>query len=463
MSLAKTFHPDKVGRRSPELVDLASKVFARISEANDVLSSNEHARGVHRPAQAPHAARRPTARRSPASSPPSSSSSARRTPCGAATGPPRSRRSSGRWSSIRTKASSTRCAAGCCSCSSRTRAREIRSRPTRRSRRRSRSRRSRPRRFYYLGQIRKACGDQAEAEKMFRKTIELRPDHVEAKRELRLIQMRRAKGDETVSGGCSAERRSSGRREDRAGLAQRQADRLGRRERPHPHPHAALRAGRVRGHPLLPRRRRARRGVPAEASTSSGCSTRRRSSRSTCRTSATRSRPRSSTRCARTAWPRATSARSSTWARARWASCRKDNPTQLAIIVWPWGAYLGDEGLERGIRAKVSSYTRHHPNVSLTKSKTCGDYVNSILAKREVTRQGYDEAIMLDTNGLVAECSGENIFIVRRGDAEDAAARVGARGHHARLGDPDRARQGASRSSSRASRATRSTAPTRCS
>ncbi|MFI5317050.1 MAG: branched-chain amino acid transaminase [Myxococcota bacterium] len=93
----------------------------------------------------------------------------------------------------------------------------------------------------------------------------------------------------------------------------------------------------------------------------------------------------------------------------------KDNPTQVAIIVWPWGAYLGDEALERGIRAKVSSYTRHHPNVSMTKSKTCGDYVNSILAKREVTRLGYDEAIMLDTNGLVAECSGENIFIVRRG------------------------------------------------
>jgi branched-chain amino acid aminotransferase len=93
----------------------------------------------------------------------------------------------------------------------------------------------------------------------------------------------------------------------------------------------------------------------------------------------------------------------------------KDNPTQVAIIVWPWGAYLGEEGLERGIRAKVSSYSRHHPNVSMTKSKTCGDYVNSILAKREVTRLGYDEAIMLDTTGLVAECSGENIFIVRRG------------------------------------------------
>jgi branched-chain amino acid aminotransferase len=93
----------------------------------------------------------------------------------------------------------------------------------------------------------------------------------------------------------------------------------------------------------------------------------------------------------------------------------KDNPTQVAIVVWPWGAYLGEEGLERGIRAKVSSYTRHHPNVSMTKSKTCGDYVNSILAKREVTRQGYDEAILLDTNGLVAECSGENLFLVRRG------------------------------------------------
>jgi branched-chain amino acid aminotransferase len=92
-----------------------------------------------------------------------------------------------------------------------------------------------------------------------------------------------------------------------------------------------------------------------------------------------------------------------------------DNRLRLAVIVWPWGAYLGEEGLERGIRAKVSSYTRHHPNISMTKSKTCGDYVNSILAKREVTRLGYDEAIMLDTSGMVAEASGENIFMVRRG------------------------------------------------
>jgi branched-chain amino acid aminotransferase len=92
-----------------------------------------------------------------------------------------------------------------------------------------------------------------------------------------------------------------------------------------------------------------------------------------------------------------------------------DNPVHTAIIVWPWGAYLGDEGLERGIRAKVSSYTRHHPNVTMTKSKTCGDYVNSILAKREVTRLGYDEAILLDSHGLVAEASGENVFIARDG------------------------------------------------
>jgi len=92
-----------------------------------------------------------------------------------------------------------------------------------------------------------------------------------------------------------------------------------------------------------------------------------------------------------------------------------DNPVHVAIAVWPWGTYLGEENLERGVRAKVSSYTRPHPNSSMTKSKTCGDYVNSILAKREVTRIGYDEAIMLDSNGAVAEASGENIFIARRG------------------------------------------------
>jgi branched-chain amino acid aminotransferase len=88
------------------------------------------------------------------------------------------------------------------------------------------------------------------------------------------------------------------------------------------------------------------------------------------------------------------------------------NPIRVGIIAWPWGAYLGEEGLAKGIRAKISSFTRHHVNVNMTKAKVCGNYVNSILAKLEVTRAGYDEAIMLDTDGLISEASGENIFIV---------------------------------------------------
>jgi len=91
-----------------------------------------------------------------------------------------------------------------------------------------------------------------------------------------------------------------------------------------------------------------------------------------------------------------------------------DNPVHVVIAAWPWGAYLGDEGIKSGIRAKVSSYTRHHVNVMMTKSKVSGNYVNSVLAKNEVKKAGYDEAIMLDTEGYVAEASGENIFIVRR-------------------------------------------------
>jgi len=69
-----------------------------------------------------------------------------------------------------------------------------------------------------------------------------------------------------------------------------------------------------------------------------------------------------------------------------------DNPIRVAIITWSWGAYLGDEALEKGIRVKVSSYNRHHVNVMMTKAKICGNYVNSVLAKREVMRMGYDEA-----------------------------------------------------------------------
>jgi len=92
-----------------------------------------------------------------------------------------------------------------------------------------------------------------------------------------------------------------------------------------------------------------------------------------------------------------------------------DNAIRVAIIVYPWGRYLGEEGLERGIRAKVSTFNRHSVNSKLTKGKTCGDYVNSILAKREALLDGYDEAILLDHHGLVSEASGENIFLVRDG------------------------------------------------
>ena len=90
----------------------------------------------------------------------------------------------------------------------------------------------------------------------------------------------------------------------------------------------------------------------------------------------------------------------------------QNNPIRTTIISWVWGAYLGDEGLQNGIRAKISSFTRHHVNVMMTKAKTTANYVNSILAKREATSLGYDEALMLDTDGYVAEASGENIFIV---------------------------------------------------
>jgi branched-chain amino acid aminotransferase len=93
----------------------------------------------------------------------------------------------------------------------------------------------------------------------------------------------------------------------------------------------------------------------------------------------------------------------------------KDNAIRVAVITWVWGAYLGDEGLRLGIRLKTSSFTRHHINVMMTNAKVVGNYVNSILAKREVTKAGYDEALLLDTNGYVAEASGENIFLVKDG------------------------------------------------
>ncbi|CAG9174542.1 branched-chain amino acid transaminase [Cupriavidus respiraculi] len=93
----------------------------------------------------------------------------------------------------------------------------------------------------------------------------------------------------------------------------------------------------------------------------------------------------------------------------------KGNTIHVAIAAWPWGAYLGEEGLERGIRVKTSSFTRHHVNVSLVRAKASGYYINSILANQEATSLGYDEALLLDTDGYVSEGSGENVFVVRNG------------------------------------------------
>jgi len=93
----------------------------------------------------------------------------------------------------------------------------------------------------------------------------------------------------------------------------------------------------------------------------------------------------------------------------------KGAAVHVAIAAWPWGAYLGEDGVQKGIRVKTSSFARHHINVSMVRSKTAGHYVNSILANMEATRDGYDEALLLDTAGFVAEGAGENLFIVRNG------------------------------------------------
>ena len=87
----------------------------------------------------------------------------------------------------------------------------------------------------------------------------------------------------------------------------------------------------------------------------------------------------------------------------------------VGIAVWEWNNYLGAEALEKGIRANIASFTRHHPNVTMTKAKVTGNYANSFLAKTESMRLGFDEAIMLDAQGFVAECTGENLFVVRGG------------------------------------------------
>ena len=92
-----------------------------------------------------------------------------------------------------------------------------------------------------------------------------------------------------------------------------------------------------------------------------------------------------------------------------------DNKIHMAIAAWPWAAYLGEEGLAKGIRVKTSSFARHHVNVSMVRAKASGYYINSILAHQEVCGMGYDEALLLDTEGYVSEGAGENLFIVKSG------------------------------------------------
>jgi branched-chain amino acid aminotransferase len=93
----------------------------------------------------------------------------------------------------------------------------------------------------------------------------------------------------------------------------------------------------------------------------------------------------------------------------------KGNTIHLMVAAWAWGAYLGEEGLKRGIRVKTSSYTRHHVNITMTQAKAVSNYTNSILANMEALDDGYDEALLLDPSGFVSEGAGENLFMVKRG------------------------------------------------
>lgn len=100
----------------------------------------------------------------------------------------------------------------------------------------------------------------------------------------------------------------------------------------------------------------------------------------------------------------------------------------VAIAAWPWGAYLGEDGLEKGIRVKTSSFARQHVNVTMARAKLASTYANSILANLEATQDGYDEALLLDTQGFVAEGSGENLFVIKDGviyEPEIASALTG--------------------------------------
>src|SRR6266702_2548784 len=93
----------------------------------------------------------------------------------------------------------------------------------------------------------------------------------------------------------------------------------------------------------------------------------------------------------------------------------KSNPVRVSIAAWPWGAYLGADGLEKGIRVKTSSFTHHHPNITMCNAKAVCNYAVSILANQEATHDGYEEAMLLDPQGFICQGSGENVFLVRDG------------------------------------------------
>ena len=116
------------------------------------------------------------------------------------------------------------------------------------------------------------------------------------------------------------------------------------------------------------------------------------------------------------------------------------NPVEVVIMSWPWGAYLGDEGLKNGIRVKISSWQRVGPNTIPHASKATGIYLNSMLAVTEANRAGYDEAILLTAEGFIADGSGENVFVVKDGKiTTPPLVDVDPARDHARLADPDRA------------------------
>jgi branched-chain amino acid aminotransferase len=140
----------------------------------------------------------------------------------------------------------------------------------------------------------------------------------------------------------------------------------------------------------------------------------------------------------------------------------RGNKIHLMVAAWAWGAYLGEEGMKRGIRVKTSSYTRHHVNITMTQAKAVSNYSNSILANMEALDDGYDEALLLDASGFVSEGAGENLFVVKDGVVYTPDLSAGAlNGITRNTILHDLQGPGPRSWCKSASRATRSTSPTR--